>query len=103
MSGIRPVRGFPEASRIGDSLRLDGVVTHVEFSPKHDYALAAFEGKRSLMLVDLKTDEISLTAIGARASDQIALSPSGGAAVLVYKSRHRLSVMTGLPESPRMM
>jgi hypothetical protein len=102
---IRPILGVPGASLLGTRPNTGLDWAHAIVSPDQSYALGLAGEPHGLKLIPLSTAGASAFPInGALAvPDMIALSPTGASAALYAAGDRRLQVLTGLPDSPRVL
>lgn len=96
---LRPVRGIPGASVIGDAVDLGIDVANVHVAPLQDsaFAIASDGSIHFLRLTDDSTAEHAIDGLSV-APERVAFSPTGSAAAL-YTAGH-VQVIRGLPDSP---
>src|SRR5262249_49087973 len=97
-SHLRPVLGIPAAAAVSDVVNADQDFARIAVSPGKNYVLGSEGGSGC---VSILKDGILTPVNGASASpDQIAISPRGSAAALLYTGAGRVQVVTGLPGAP---
>jgi DNA-binding beta-propeller fold protein YncE len=102
-NGLQPIQGLSGALTVGAPADLQGDISNVVISPQQDYALAAGSGTSELLRVSLGgRGPISTAPLGIQISgaDLVALSPTGSVAALYDRTRSRVQVIAGLPDSP---
>jgi hypothetical protein len=96
-SAIRPLRGVPGASLLGDPIDSGFAISLAAVSPRQDFALAVSSSDSRLRLIALTvTNAGSLPDAALTAPDRIVFSPSGSAALLWQNGR--LQAVSGLPD-----
>ncbi len=100
-----PILGVPGASLLGNSLYTGLDLADAVVSPDQNYAFLLTGELHQLKLLHLVASGAAASPIdGAMAApDVIALSPRGDAAALYRASDRLLQVLTGLPDSPRIL
>jgi hypothetical protein len=101
--GVRPILGTPGASSVGDVVHPGLSLSRAWVSPRQDFALGEREGDRDLWLIGLESQPVTvtvLTGIGS-GSDRVAMSPTGSAAALYFRSRHSILIISGRPVLPK--
>lgn len=95
---LRPIRGIPGASLIGDPVDFGFDLTAAYVSPRQDSAVvAAADG--SLHLFRLNSGTMAERSWnGLSAPERVVFSPSGTAAALYAAGR--VQIVTGLPDAP---
>ncbi|MBL8179811.1 MAG: hypothetical protein JNK48_34345, partial [Bryobacterales bacterium] len=99
---IRGILGIAGSSVLGAGVDLGAPVKAAAIAGKRETALALLGEEREAALVDLKAAAPVAQRIGgvAAGAERIVLSPTGLAAVLVYKEPPRMVVVGGLAENP---
>lgn len=96
-AAIRPLRGIPGASLLGDPLDPGFAISLAAISPRQNFALAVSSTDSRLRLVPLSGGNAgSLPDSALTAPDRIFFSPSGSAALLLQNGR--LQALSGLPD-----
>lgn len=97
---IRPILGIPGAASLGQPLDLGITVVKAAISAQEDYLLA-FSSDAALLLVRSDNGAISTDTNMSIAGvpDLIAISPAGQSAVLYYRQKAVVQVLTGLPKA----
>jgi hypothetical protein len=100
-SGLRPIWGIAGASSLGDVVPLQMKVARAWISPRQNYALAESSDQTQLLIINLESGPLGVSAIaGSRSgADKIAISPSGTAALLYFEKQRRVQLLVGLPQS----
>jgi DNA-binding beta-propeller fold protein YncE len=100
---LRPILGIPGAAVLGEAVATDAELRRAAVSPQQNYVLAVAGEHNQVFVIAMNHTPLTPVPVqGAdRGPDQIALSAGGRAAVLYYKNRNRMEVVTGLPESPK--
>jgi hypothetical protein len=96
---LRPLRGIPGASTLGNPLPLDFTPEWIEIAPRHEYALSREADSGRILAIDLRTPApatLPLIAVSAGA-DRVFFSPLGKAAALYYRDEMQVRIVTGLP------
>lgn len=96
---LRPIRGIPGASLVGEALNPGFDLASADVSPRQDSAvLVAADG--AVHAVRLRSGTMSALPIDgiAGSPERVVFSPSGSA--LAIYARGRLQVVTGLPDAP---
>jgi hypothetical protein len=97
---IRPIRGVPGASLLGDPLDAGSSLRAAFISPQQDLAIAIPADDAPLRIIRLGNVVIDVPAPGVMDSpDGVVFSPSGRTALL-YRNSKRAQLMTGLPDHP---
>lgn len=101
-SGVRPIRGVPGASLMGEHLPLGFPASAVEVSPGQDYVLAVSAEDGQVRVVGLGVEPLAARALEgiASAPDRVVLSPRGSAALFVRSEEGLAWVVKGLPSAP---
>jgi hypothetical protein len=99
--GLRPILGIPGSSTLGPIADAGAALAAAEIAPGQDYALAVAAGSGSVLLIRLN-GPLSATAIDGipAGPERIILSPSGASAAIYYADRHRIQLLSGLPDAP---
>ena len=94
-TGVRPIKGLPAASFLGDSLHVGHALAGTAVSPKQNYILATAADTRQVLLI---VPGGSATALDVPLNpDRIVISPGGSAAALFYSATTEIEVVSGLP------
>jgi DNA-binding beta-propeller fold protein YncE len=100
--GVRLILGVPGAATLGAPVPLGIDASRAALSANLDYVLAAAADDGRMVLIrnlsGAPTPAMPLEA--APSADRIVLSPDGSSAALLYASRSRVNVITGLPDFP---
>jgi hypothetical protein len=100
-AAIRPIRGIPGASLLGEPLETGFPVAMASIAPRQDFALALAAGESRLRLLRFPDNPAGdpLPEGTLAAPSRIRFSPSGNAALLFQESG-RLQGISGLPNHP---
>ncbi len=100
---IRPVNGIPGAALLGAPAAIPFTVRVAAVAAGRDYALAADESGKVMLVRALGSASPAVTAIADAIGgvSRMALSENGTAALLYSAGDARLQVVTGLPDEPR--
>jgi DNA-binding beta-propeller fold protein YncE len=105
MRVLRPILGTPGAAIMGEPLKTGLDLRRVAISPQQDYALAA-QGEHNEIAV-LRFDHAPMTSTLVPGThhgpDQMVFSPGGRVAAVHYKDGNRIQVLSGLPDSPKVV
>jgi len=98
-SALRPVRGIPGASMLGDPVRFGFDIAKVYVSPGQDSAIV-IGADSSVHVFKLSPDGITERAVTGIAAppDMVGFSPSGSSVALSIGGK--VQVVTGLPDAP---
>lgn len=96
---IRPIRGIPGSSIVGDPLALKYRITSAVVSPSQDYVLGS-TARGGVRLFVVGSGAPSVMSLLSAPPDRIVLSPRGSAAGLFYAAAGSVTILTGLPQSP---
>ena len=102
---LRAIFGVPGSYRFSDPLPLPDGVTRIHITPGQDFALVE-RGDAGLGILFLSGGTVDRVAAvdGAMATaDWVAFSPRARSAILFSSSAHRLQVLSGLPDGPRLV
>jgi hypothetical protein len=96
-AAIRPLRGIPGASLLGDPVDSGFAISLAAISPRQDFALAVSSADSHLRMVPLAGgNAASLPDAVLQTPDRILFSPSGSAALLWQNGQ--LQTLSGLPD-----
>jgi hypothetical protein len=98
ISAVRPLYGIPGASLLGNPYDLPWPVTAMAAAPGHALVLAG-DGSGAWLVRDGAA--VAISGLPAQPTD-LALSPSGSAAVFRNREWNRIDIVTGLPDQPRL-
>jgi hypothetical protein len=97
---VRPLMGIPAATQLGGTLA-GTPLSAVAIASGPAYALALENGTGAALLVSQSGRQ---ALAGVRAGAQLAaVSPLGSAAALYYGDTGKASILTGLPDAPRVL
>jgi DNA-binding beta-propeller fold protein YncE len=100
-STIRPVRGIPGASLMGQAIPLDVKVRNAVFSADNNYAIAATDAGEVMIIRGLSGTPTTFVVPEIRTDGQVlALSPDGLYAAVYNSEQGRVQVIGGLPLNP---
>lgn len=98
---IRPIRGIPGASLMGQAIPLDVKIRNAVFSRDNDYAIAATDAGEVMIIRGLSETPTTLVVPDIRTDGHVlALSPDGLYAAVYNSEQGRVDVVGGLPLNP---
>jgi hypothetical protein len=100
--GLRPIWGIAGASTVGEVMNIGMKLSRATLASQQDYAVAVADGSGEAVLIGFDRNSISVRPIAGAppGADQIVLSPSGLSGALLYRSRHSIRTLSGLPHAP---
>jgi hypothetical protein len=99
MLALRPLRGVPGASSMGNPMPLDFTPEWIEISPSNDFALSREADSGRILIIDLRTPAPATQAPAAltAGAERAFFSPLGKATALYYRETMQVRIVTGLP------
>jgi hypothetical protein len=97
--GLRPIFGVSGAARLGAALYANRMFSAAAVSVAKQFALLT-SATGEIYLTSLPAGEPSLISPKLSSQQQIAISPSGNAAIIFADDLRSITLITGLPASP---